>query len=74
MQYTSGDAAKILSFTPILNGLELQQPASNVFTSRLPKRRKATAMVCIFAFGVGHSSHFYLRLSDFVYQIGNGYS
>ncbi|KAL6180033.1 hypothetical protein ACLB2K_046702 [Fragaria x ananassa] len=44
VQYSSGDASKIMSFTPILNGLELQQPASRVSTSRLPKRRKATAM------------------------------
>ncbi|XP_024171189.1 protein ALTERED SEED GERMINATION 2 isoform X2 [Rosa chinensis] len=45
VQYTSGDASKIMSFIPILNGLELQQPASSVFRSRLPKRRKATAML-----------------------------
>ncbi|XP_062019373.1 protein ALTERED SEED GERMINATION 2-like isoform X1 [Rosa rugosa] len=45
VQYTSGDASKIMSFIAILNGLELQQPASSVFRSRLPKKRKATAML-----------------------------
>ncbi|XP_050377111.1 protein ALTERED SEED GERMINATION 2 isoform X2 [Argentina anserina] len=44
VQYNSGDVSKIMSFTPILNGLELQQPPSRVFKSRLPKRREATAM------------------------------
>ncbi|XP_022976302.1 WD and tetratricopeptide repeats protein 1-like [Cucurbita maxima] len=30
MQYTSGDVSKLMSFTPILNGLELQHPVSNL--------------------------------------------
>ncbi|XP_022133751.1 WD and tetratricopeptide repeats protein 1 isoform X3 [Momordica charantia] len=35
MQYTSGDVSKLMSFTPILNGLELQYPISN-FSNGLP--------------------------------------
>ena len=30
MQYTSGDVSKLMSFTPILNGLELQHPVPNL--------------------------------------------
>ncbi|XP_023524081.1 WD and tetratricopeptide repeats protein 1-like isoform X1 [Cucurbita pepo subsp. pepo] len=33
MQYTSGDVSKLMSFTPILNGLELQYPISNLSNS-----------------------------------------
>ncbi|XP_022982475.1 WD and tetratricopeptide repeats protein 1-like isoform X2 [Cucurbita maxima] len=41
MQYTSGDVSKLMSFTPILNGLELQYPISNLSNSLpLDKCRK----------------------------------
>ncbi|XP_059459761.1 protein ALTERED SEED GERMINATION 2 [Corylus avellana] len=33
MQYTSGDVSKLMSFTPILNGAELQSPVSNILPS-----------------------------------------
>ncbi|KAM1180690.1 hypothetical protein ACFX13_020073 [Malus domestica] len=43
MQYTSGDVLKLTSFSPILNGVELHQPASNVFRNGLPKRGNVAA-------------------------------
>ncbi|BFG19391.1 hypothetical protein CerSpe_056640 [Prunus speciosa] len=43
VQYTSGDVSKLTSFTPILNGVELHQPASKIFTNGVPKRGNITA-------------------------------
>lgn len=50
MQYTPGDVSKLMSFSPILNGVELQPPVSNVFPSHLPRKNNVAATVCIFAF------------------------
>lgn len=33
MQYTSGDVSKLMSFTPVLNGFELQHHVSNLSNS-----------------------------------------
>lgn len=38
MQYTSGDASQVMSFAPILNGVELQQPPSDVLPNYLSKK------------------------------------
>lgn len=47
LQYTAGDASKLLSFTPMLNGLELYQPVSNVSQPNLPIQSKVSGRVCI---------------------------
>lgn len=49
MQYTSEDVSKLTSFTPMLNGVELHQPASKIFTNGVPKRGNITARVWIFS-------------------------
>lgn len=43
MQYTPGDVSKLMSFSPILNGVELQPPVSNVFPSHLPRKNNVAA-------------------------------
>ncbi|XP_030933686.1 WD and tetratricopeptide repeats protein 1 isoform X1 [Quercus lobata] len=43
MQYTPGDVSKLMSFSPILDGVELQPPVSNVFTSHLPRKNNVAA-------------------------------
>ncbi|XP_012067963.1 WD and tetratricopeptide repeats protein 1 isoform X2 [Jatropha curcas] len=45
MQYTSGDASKLMTFTPILNGLELQPPPSDVFRSGLHFKSNLASML-----------------------------
>lgn len=50
MRYTMGDASKIMSFTPTLNGLELHPLVSDVLQENLPIRSNAAARVCIFAY------------------------
>ncbi|GMY06996.1 protein ALTERED SEED GERMINATION 2 isoform X1 [Fagus crenata] len=42
MQYTPGDVSKLMSFPPILNGVELQLPVCNV-PSRLPRKSNVAA-------------------------------
>uniref|UniRef100_A0A2N9I9X6 Anaphase-promoting complex subunit 4 WD40 domain-containing protein n=1 Tax=Fagus sylvatica TaxID=28930 RepID=A0A2N9I9X6_FAGSY len=42
MQYTPGDVSKLMSFPPILNGVELQLPVCNV-PSRLPRKGNVAA-------------------------------
>ncbi|KAL5777330.1 hypothetical protein ACOSP7_010256 [Xanthoceras sorbifolium] len=43
MQYSVGDASKIMSFTPIPNGVELHPPTSDIFRNDLPMRRNIAA-------------------------------
>ncbi|TYJ35424.1 hypothetical protein E1A91_A05G235800v1 [Gossypium mustelinum] len=43
MQYTSGDASKLMTFTPVLNKLEHRPPLSGVFQNGLWSRGKTTA-------------------------------
>ncbi|KAM2493031.1 hypothetical protein PS1_044506 [Malus domestica] len=43
MQYTPGDVSKLTSFSPLLNGAELHQPASIVFRNGVPKRGNIAA-------------------------------
>ncbi|KAA8528339.1 hypothetical protein F0562_035694 [Nyssa sinensis] len=43
MQYTSGDASKLMSFFPIVNGVELQSSASTVFHSGFPLKSNVAA-------------------------------
>ncbi|KAJ4828567.1 hypothetical protein Tsubulata_029452 [Turnera subulata] len=45
MRYTTGDVSKLMTFTPVLNGLELQPPPSVVFKSSLPFKRNATSIL-----------------------------
>ncbi|PPD94942.1 hypothetical protein GOBAR_DD08045 [Gossypium barbadense] len=43
MQYTSGDASKLMTFTPVLNKLEHRPPLSDVFQNGLRSRGKTAA-------------------------------
>ncbi|MBA0720804.1 hypothetical protein Golax_008406 [Gossypium laxum] len=43
MQYTSGDASKLMTFTPVLNKLEHRPPLSGVFQNGLRSRGKTAA-------------------------------
>ncbi|KAK1554014.1 hypothetical protein Q3G72_006646 [Acer saccharum] len=43
MQYSVGDASKIMSFTSTLNGVELHPPASVIFRNDLPSRKNIAA-------------------------------
>ncbi|XP_052191448.1 protein ALTERED SEED GERMINATION 2 [Diospyros lotus] len=43
MQYTSADASKIMTFNPILNGVELHSPASRVPNNGSPLKRTISA-------------------------------
>ncbi|KAG2692462.1 hypothetical protein I3843_08G054500 [Carya illinoinensis] len=45
MQYTSGDVSKLMNFTPILNGVELQPAVSNVFSSCLCRKTTFAALL-----------------------------
>lgn len=50
MQYTSGDASKLMTFTPVLNKLEHRPPLSGVLQNGLRSRGKTAAGVCIVLF------------------------
>lgn len=39
MRYTSGDALKLMSFNPILNGVDLKSSVSRVFPNGFPRKR-----------------------------------
>ncbi|XP_023524085.1 WD and tetratricopeptide repeats protein 1-like isoform X4 [Cucurbita pepo subsp. pepo] len=74
MQYTSGDVSKLMSFTPILNGLELQYPISNLSNS-LPRKWKNDVHMairdCYSARKIDQSSfraHYYM--SEALSQLG----
>ncbi|XP_057469539.1 protein ALTERED SEED GERMINATION 2-like isoform X2 [Actinidia eriantha] len=43
VQYTSADASKIMTFTPVLNGVELQSSMSGVLRNGYPLNSKASA-------------------------------
>ncbi|XP_039070107.1 WD and tetratricopeptide repeats protein 1-like isoform X1 [Hibiscus syriacus] len=45
MQYTSGDASKLMTFTPVLNKLEHQQPLSSAFKNGLRSRSNTAARI-----------------------------
>ncbi|XP_050212612.1 protein ALTERED SEED GERMINATION 2 isoform X2 [Mercurialis annua] len=45
MQYTTGDASKLMSFTPILNGLELQPPQSDAYKSSFRFRNNVASTI-----------------------------
>ncbi|XVE95216.1 hypothetical protein REPUB_Repub02eG0076900 [Reevesia pubescens] len=45
MQYTSGDASKLMTFTPVLNRLKHQPPVSSVFQNGLRRRSNMAARV-----------------------------
>ncbi|XAR62100.1 hypothetical protein NMG60_11016717 [Bertholletia excelsa] len=45
MQYTSADASKIMTFTPMLNGVELQSSMSGVLRNGFPLKRSVSAML-----------------------------
>lgn len=49
MQYTPGYASQFFSYTPVVNGVELQQPASDLVQNRLSRKRNAAANVCFLA-------------------------
>ncbi|XP_039050020.1 WD and tetratricopeptide repeats protein 1-like isoform X2 [Hibiscus syriacus] len=44
-QYTSGDASKLMTFTPVLNKLEHQPPASSVFKNGVRSRSNTAARI-----------------------------
>lgn len=50
MRYSVGDASKLMSFTPILNGLELQPPPSDALKSSLPFKSNLASKVCFFEY------------------------
>ncbi|XP_059631266.1 protein ALTERED SEED GERMINATION 2 isoform X2 [Cornus florida] len=43
MQYTSGDSSKLVSFTPMLNGVELQSPVYSVLSDGFPSNSNVAA-------------------------------
>ncbi|XP_022735577.1 WD and tetratricopeptide repeats protein 1-like isoform X3 [Durio zibethinus] len=45
MQYSSGDASKLMTFTPVLNRLEHQPLVSNVFQNGLQRRNNIAARI-----------------------------
>ncbi|KAF2291609.1 hypothetical protein GH714_026133 [Hevea brasiliensis] len=45
MRYASGDASKLMTFNPILNGLELQPPLSVVYKSSLRFKSNVTSVL-----------------------------
>ncbi|XVF36615.1 hypothetical protein REPUB_Repub19eG0072400 [Reevesia pubescens] len=45
MQYTSADASKSMTFTPVLNRLEHKPPVSSVFQNGLPRRSNIAARI-----------------------------
>ncbi|EOY15397.1 WD and tetratricopeptide repeat protein, putative isoform 4 [Theobroma cacao] len=45
MKYSSGDAAKLMTFTPVLNGVGRQPPVSSVFQNGLPRRSNTAAKI-----------------------------
>ncbi|GMI90994.1 ALTERED SEED GERMINATION 2 [Hibiscus trionum] len=45
MQYTSGDASKLMTFSPVLNKLEYQPPLSSVFQNGLRSRSNTAARI-----------------------------
>ncbi|WRX29900.1 WD40 repeat - like 10 [Theobroma cacao] len=47
MKYSSGDAAKLMTFTPVLNGVGRQPPVSSVFQNGLPRRSNTAAKLQI---------------------------
>lgn len=50
MRYTVGDASKIMSFTPTLNGLELQPPIHDFLQTNIRVRGEVATGVGIFAY------------------------
>ncbi|XP_047160111.1 protein ALTERED SEED GERMINATION 2 isoform X2 [Vigna umbellata] len=43
MQYTSGDVSKMMTYSPIVNGIELQSCVSNVFPNGFPIKKNIAA-------------------------------
>lgn len=50
MQYTSGDVSKMMTYSPIVNGIELQSCVSNVFPNGFPIKKNIAAKVRSFYF------------------------
>jgi len=50
MQYTSGDVSKMMTYSPIVNGIELQSCVSNVFPNGFPIKKNIAAKVQSFYF------------------------
>lgn len=48
MQYTPADASKLMNFTPILNGVELQSSKTGVLRNGFPLKSNFSATVNIF--------------------------
>lgn len=47
MQYTPADASKIMTFTPVLNGVELQSLTTGFLRNGLPLKSNGSATVII---------------------------
>lgn len=50
MRYASGDASKLMTFNPILNGLELQPPPSVVYKGSLCFKSNVASVVYLFIY------------------------
>lgn len=46
MRYTSGDAMKLMSLNPILNGVDIKSSVSRVFPNGFPRKRNVVSGVC----------------------------
>jgi len=46
VQYTSGDVSKLTTYSPSVNGVELQPFVSNIFTNGFHTKKNIAAKVC----------------------------
>jgi len=53
MQYTSGDVSKMMTYSPTINGIELQSCVSNVFPNGFTNKKNIAAKVYSFYFFFG---------------------
>lgn len=57
MQYTTED--KLMTYSPTINGTELQPCVSNIFQNGFPIKKNIAAKVCIFIGGGGICAYAY---------------